>query len=57
MNDGPLVEEIRKIRMEIEREHGGSEKELFEHAREFQKQFEPRLVRRAPRPALKRRSA
>lgn len=44
----PIVEEVREIRREIEREVGSSSEAYAAHLREIQQQWRDRLVRREP---------
>lgn len=48
MYKDPIVEEVRQIRREIERQCGSSPDEYYEHLRRLQQQWQDRLVRREP---------
>ncbi|MBC6421044.1 MAG: hypothetical protein GDA43_04940 [Hormoscilla sp. SP5CHS1] len=48
----PIIEEIRRIRLEIEAECQHDPDILYEHMCQFQEQYRDRLVRRSPQPAL-----
>jgi len=50
MINDPIVEEVRALRREIEKEHGPSPEAYYEHLQRFQQQWRDRLVRRQPRP-------
>ncbi|MCP4570497.1 MAG: hypothetical protein GY841_23180 [FCB group bacterium] len=47
----PIIEEIRKIRHEIEAECGNDADKYFQHIQEIQKKHK-HLVRRQPKPRL-----
>ncbi len=51
MPNDPIVEEVREIRREIERECGTSADAYFEHLQQVQMRWQERLVRRQPQPA------
>ena len=51
----PVVEEVRKIRHRIASKHGTHE-EYCGHLRRIQERYADRLVRRRPRPALRRKA-
>ena len=51
MSNDPIVEEVRKVRLEIERECGPSADAYFEHLKKVQEKWKERLVRRQPQPA------
>lgn len=53
----PIVEEVREIRREIERECGSSADVYFEHLLQVQMKWQDRLVRRQPQPALEAKLA
>ena len=46
----PMLDEIREIREQIWREHGGDPHRLYEHYVEYQKQFKGRLISRTMTP-------
>ncbi|MGK7901389.1 MAG: hypothetical protein AB4352_08255 [Hormoscilla sp.] len=48
----PIIEEIRRIRLEIEAECQQDPDLLYQHICQFQEQYRDRLVRRSPQPAL-----
>ena len=50
-----IVEETRKIRLQIEQEFDHDTKKYLEHVYESQKQHGNKLVRRQPKPLSKRR--
>ncbi len=52
MPEDPIVEEVRKVRHEIEAECGGDPKAYYGHLKELQEQWRERLVRGQPQPAL-----
>ncbi len=45
----PLIDEVRRIREEISREHDGDMMKLFEELRRLQDQHRERVVRRTER--------
>lgn len=49
----PIIEEIRKIRREIEEECGNDPQMYFEHIQKLQENYKHRLVNRKPKSALK----
>lgn len=49
MTKDPIVEEVRRIRHEIERECDGDPDKLFEYFRASQEKLGKRLVRRQPK--------
>jgi len=49
----PIVEEIRKVRRDIESEVKNDPQKYYEHFIELQKQCEGRLASFQPKPALK----
>ena len=51
-----IVEEIRKIRHEIEQEYGQDIQKYLEHIYEVQKIHGSKLVRRQPKPLNKRKA-
>ncbi len=48
MKADPIVEEVRNIRHEIDRECQGDPEKYYEHVKNFQQNFGARLVRRKP---------
>jgi hypothetical protein len=48
----PVIEEVRKIRSQIEAQYADSE-QYFAHLRELEKRHVHRLVCRKPQPALR----
>ncbi len=61
MQKDPIVEEVRRIRHEIERECKGDPDRFFRHFLSLQKKAGRRLVRRGPKllelPSQKRRAS
>jgi hypothetical protein len=53
----PIVEEVRQIRRKIESECEDDGQKYYEHIRKMQEKHRERLVRREPRPALKKEKA
>lgn len=53
MEQEPILKEIRRIRHEIEAECQNDPQKYYEHIQQIQKQYNNRLVRFKPRPALK----
>lgn len=51
MRRDPIVEEVRRIRREIEAECQDDAQKFYEHLQELQERYGKRLVRRAPRPS------
>ncbi len=49
MKNDPIVEEVRKIRFEIEREYENDDEKYFQHLLSFQKKMKERLVSREPK--------
>jgi hypothetical protein len=49
----PIVEEVRRVRREIEAECGNDAQKYFEHLAELQKKYADRLVCLGPKPALR----
>ncbi len=49
LND-PIVEEVRRIRRDIEKEFGSDHEAFYRHVRETQKALGDRVVSRGPRP-------
>jgi len=54
MFDDPIVKEIRKIRHEIEAECNHDPDEYLKRLKKVEEQYQDRLVRREPQPALQR---
>ncbi|MFQ6093384.1 MAG: hypothetical protein ACE5OR_12065 [bacterium] len=50
MGTDPIVEEVRKIRHQIDRETQKNSETYYEHVRDFQRKLGARLVCRKPRP-------
>ena len=50
----PIIEEVRQIRHKIEAECENDGKKYFEHIQQVQEKYQDRLVRRGPKPALKK---
>jgi hypothetical protein len=48
-----ILEELRRIRREIEAECQNDSQRYYEHIQEVQKRYSNRLVRFKPKPALK----
>jgi hypothetical protein len=53
MERDPIVEEVRRVRREIEAECGNDAQKYFEHLTELQKQYTDRLVCLGPKSALR----
>ena len=49
----PIVEEVREVRHEIEKEAGDDANAYYRHLKALEEQWRDRLVRRKPQPALK----
>ncbi len=49
----PIIEEIRKIRREIEEECSNDPQKYFEHIQKLQESYKHRLISRKPKSALK----
>jgi hypothetical protein len=49
----PIVNEVRRVRKEIENECRNDPKKYFDHIQKVQGQYSERLVSRKPKPALK----
>lgn len=49
----PIIEEVRKIRREIEAECLNDPQKYFEHIQKLQENYKGRLISRKPKPALK----
>lgn len=49
MYKDPIVEEVRQIRREIERQCGSYPDAYYEHLERLQQQWQARLVRREPK--------
>ncbi len=52
MSRDPIIDEVRRIRHEIEAECQDDPHKYYEHVRGIQGQYKNRLVRRKPQPAL-----
>ena len=52
MFQDPIIQEIRKIRHEIEADYQNDPQKYYTHLLEIQKEFSDRLIRRKPKPAL-----
>ena len=52
MSYDPIIDEIRKIRREIEAECQNDAGKYYEHLMDIQKKYGKQLVRRGPRPRL-----
>lgn len=50
MNEDPIVNEVRKIRRQIEQECGFDSNNYYNHLKIIQKKFVDRLVCRQPNP-------
>lgn len=50
MSKDPVVEEVRRIRHEIEAECRGESREYGDYLAKLQARYKKRLVRRAPKP-------
>ena len=48
----PIVEEVRRVRHDIEHKCHDDSETFYQHVVEVQQSFADRLVRRAPKPAL-----
>jgi hypothetical protein len=53
----PIIEEVRKIRLEIEEECGHDARAYYEHLKREQEKWPGRLTRRRPLPALEVKAA
>ena len=53
MNQGPILEEIRKIRRQIEAACQDDPQKYYEHIQQVQSKYRNRLVRFKPKPALR----
>jgi len=51
----PIVEEVRKVRRQIEEEFDHDVNKYLDHVYEQQKRYGDRLVRRQPKPLKKRK--
>ena len=47
-----VIDEVRKTRVHIEAENGGTEEGLYLHYREYQERFRDRMVSLGPPPRL-----
>ena len=54
MLSDPIVDEVRRIRLDIEREYGGDLHAYCQHLRRIQKKFGDRLVSGKPKPLVVR---
>ena len=54
MFQDPIIEELRKIRSEIEKECNDDPEQYYRHILEFQKNLKGDLVRRKPKPAIQK---
>jgi hypothetical protein len=54
MFQDPIIKEIRKIRHEIEAECQNNSQKYYEYIQEIQAKYRDRLVRRGPKPAMKK---
>ncbi len=54
MQHDPIIDEVRKIRHKIEAECNNDAQKYFEHVQEIQEEYRQRLVRREPKPALRK---
>ena len=52
MERDPIVDEVRRVRREIEAACGNDPQRYYEHLTELQKKYADRLVRLGPKPAL-----
>ena len=50
----PIIEEVRKLRHKIESECEDDPQKFFEHIQQVQEKHRNRLVRRKPKPDLKK---
>ncbi len=53
MWDDPIIQEVRKVRLEIEKECHGSSTEILQRAMTLQQQFSERLITRRPQRRLR----
>ena len=53
MFQDPIIQEIRKIRHEIEADYQNDPQKYYIHLLEIQKKFSGSLIRSKPKPALK----
>lgn len=54
MAQDPIIDEVREIRHKIETECENDAQNYFEHIQEIQEKYRHRLVRRKPKPALRK---
>lgn len=54
MSQDPIIDEVREIRHKIETECENDAQKYFEHIQEIQEKYRHRLVRREPKPALRK---
>ena len=52
----PIVEEVRKIRRQIEQEFGHDPNKYLDHVYEAQRKHGDRLIRRQPKPIRQRKA-
>ena len=50
MSQDPIVEEVREIRHQIDKECGQDPEKYYQHFQKLQKKLQKRLVRRMPKP-------
>jgi len=55
MFQDPIIEELRKIRSEIEKEYKNDPEQYYRHLLEFQKNLLGDLVRRKPKPTIRKK--
>lgn len=53
MDPDPVVAEVRKIRRQIEAEHGADFQSYYKHLLKVQRNLKKRLVRRQPKAAAR----
>lgn len=54
MLQDPIIDEVRQVRRKIEAECENDGQKYFEHIQQIQEKYRDRLVRREPRPALRK---
>lgn len=54
MSQDLIINEVREIRHKIETECENDAQKYFEHIQEIQEEYRHRLVRREPKPALRK---
>ena len=52
----PIVEEVRKVRKDIDKEFSSNPEEYYLHLQKLQKKLKNRLVKKSPKPALKKKA-